>query len=344
MMQLGFFNEEIRFEKLSKLGDTLEKLNIIDWEIFRQVLNVAFKKERKGPGGRPPYDYLLLFKVLILQRLFNLSDDQTEYQIHDRMSFMRFLGLSLGDKVPDAKTIWLFRDTLTQAKAIGELFRLFNRQLESQGIITHAGTIVDATFVDAPRQRNTREENKTIKEDKIPEEWTENTPKAAHKLAQKDTDARWTVKGGEKHYWYNNHTKVDADSKIITDYSVTNAAVHDSNKFVDFIDETDKVVYADSAYAGREIAEKLPDNVINSIHEKGYRNRPLTDEQKKSNRNKSKVRARIEHVYGFMTGSMKGITVRNIGLQRAGFNIGMTNLVYNLCRYTILQRQRVCVG
>ena len=72
MMQLGFFNEEIRFEKLSKLGDTLEKLNIIDWEIFRQVLNVAFKKERKGPGGRPPYDYLLLFKVLILQRLFNL--------------------------------------------------------------------------------------------------------------------------------------------------------------------------------------------------------------------------------------------------------------------------------
>ena len=344
MMQLGFFNEEIRFEKLSKLGDTLEKLNIIDWEIFRQVLNVAFKKERKGPGGRPPYDYLLLFKVLILQRLFNLTDDQTEYQINDRMSFMRFLGLSLGDKVPDAKTIWLFRDTLTQAKAIGELFRLFNRQLESQGIITHAGTIVDATFVDAPRQRNTREENKTIKEDKIPEEWTENTPKAAHKLAQKDTDARWTVKGGEKHYGYKNHTKVDADSKIITDYSVTNAAVHDSNKFVDFIDETDKVVYADSAYAGREIAEKLPDNVINSIHEKGYRNRPLTDEQKKSNRNKSKVRARIEHVYGFMTGSMKGITVRNIGLQRAGFNIGMTNLVYNLCRYTILQRQRVCVG
>ena len=163
MMQLGFFTEETRLEKLTKLGDSLEKLNIIDWEIFRPVLNVTFKKEHKGSGGRPPYDYLLLFKVLILQRLFNLSDDQTEYQINDRMSFMRFLGLSLGDKVPDAKTIWLFRDRLTEAKAIEELFRLFNRQLESQGIITHSGTIVDATFVDAPRQRNTREENKTIK-------------------------------------------------------------------------------------------------------------------------------------------------------------------------------------
>jgi len=248
MIQLGFFNEETRFEKL----------NIIDWEIFRQILNVAFRKEHKGSGGRPPYDYILLFKILILQRLFNLSDDQTEYQINDRMSFMRFLGLSLGDKVPDAKTVWLFRDTLTGAKVIEELFRFFSRQLESQGIITHTGIIVDVTFVDAPRQRNTREENKVIKEGKIPEEWTDNTPKSAHKLAQKDTDARWTVKGGEKHYGYKSHTKVDADSKIITDYSVANAAVHDSNKFVDFIDETDNVVYADSAYAGRKIAEKLP--------------------------------------------------------------------------------------
>ena len=344
MMQLGIFTEETRLEKLSKLGDSLEKLNIIDWDIFRPTLNVAFMKEHKGCGGRPPYDYLLLFKVLILQRLFNLSDDQTEYQINDRMSFMRFLGLSLGDKVPDAKTIWLFRDTLTQAKVIEELFRLFNRQLDSQGVITHTGTIVDATFVDAPRQRNTREENKIIKAGEIPEEWTESTPKATHKLAQKDTDARWTVKGGEKHYGYKDHTKVDADSKIITDYAVTNAAVHDSNEFVDFIDQTDKAVYADSAYAGREIAEKLPENVANNIQEKGYRNRPLTEGQKESNRNKSKVRARIEHVYGFMTGSMKGITVRSIGRQRAGFNIGLTNLVYNLCRYSILQRQRLRMG
>jgi len=227
---------------------------------------------------------------------------------------------------------------------IEKLFNLFNRQLENQGIITHVGTIVDATFVEAPRQRNTREENKTIKEGEIPEEWTENKPKAAHKLAQKDTDARWTVKGGEKHYGYKDHTKVDADSKIITDYEVTNAAVHDSNEFAGFIDETDKVVYADSAYAGSEIAGKLPESVKNNIHEKGYRNRPLTDEQKESNRNKSKVRARIEHVYGFMTGSMKGITVRSIGRQRADFSIGLTNLVYNLFRYSILKRQRVCMG
>ena len=88
-MQLGFFNEERRYEKLSQMGDSLERLNaVIDWEMFRPILNRAFKKERKGPGGRPPYDSVLLFKILVLARLFNLSDDQTEYQINDRMSFM----------------------------------------------------------------------------------------------------------------------------------------------------------------------------------------------------------------------------------------------------------------
>ncbi|MEG2597654.1 MAG: IS5 family transposase [Oscillospiraceae bacterium] len=344
MMQLGFFTEDNRLEKLSKLGDSLEKLHVINWEAFRPTLNIVFKKKRKSNAGRPPYDYLLLFKVLVLQRLFNLSDDQTEYQINDRMSFMRFLGLSLGDRVPDAKTIWLFRDTLMQADAIESLFHLFNRQLEQNGIITHTGTIVDATFVDAPRQRNTRDENKAIKSGAIPEEWQENTSKAAHKLSQKDTDARWTIKGGEKHYGYKDHVKVDADSKIIIDYAATDAAVHDSKEFVDFIGQSDRIVYADSAYSGQMIADALPQTVENRIHEKGYRNHPLTDNQKENNRIKSKVRVRIEHVFGFMTGSMNGITVRSIGKSRAEFNIGLTNLVYNLCRYSILKRQPCCMG
>ena len=132
------------------------------------------------------------------------------------MSFMRFLGLTLGDKVPDAKKIWLFRDTLTQANVMKDLFRLFNNQLEAHGIITHTGTIVDAPFVDAPRQRNTREENKTIKAGKVLEEWEHDAPAATYKRAQKDTDARWTIKGGEKRYGYKDHTKVDADSKRLS--------------------------------------------------------------------------------------------------------------------------------
>ena len=335
-MQINLFAEETQLAKLSKLGDSLERLKIIDFESFRPTLTDGLKKERKSRAGRPSFDNVMMFKVLVLQRLFNLSDEQTEYQITDRMSFQRFLGLSLGEKVPDAKTIWLFRNTLTESGIIENLFSQFNRMLEERGIITHKGTIIDATFVDAPRQRNSRDENKQIKDGKIPEEWE----KKPHKLAQKDTDARWTKKGNETHFGYKDHAKVDADSKLVTDYAVTPANVHDSNEFEDFVDENDEAIYADSAYVGK----KLPKHIKNEVCEKGYRNRPLTAEQKENNRRKSKIRSRIEHVFGFMTMSMHGLTVRSIGFQRAAFNIGLTNLVYNLCRFAYLCRKESATG
>lgn len=295
-----------------------------------------FQKQAKGAGGRPPYDYLMLFKVLVLQRIYNLSDDQTEYQINDRMSFMRFLGLGLGDRVPDAKTIWLFRDTLTKANVIRELFEVFTRQLEDAGLITRTGTIVDATFVEAPHQHNRRDETEEIKKGNIPEEWKK--PENVHKLRQKDTDARRTRKGDHSHYGYKDHVKADADSKLITDYTVTPANVHDSQPMPDMINETDKVVYADSAYWGKVVAEALPETVENHIHERGTKKQPLTEAQQASNRRKSKIRCRIEHIFGFMNGAMHGITVRSIGLARAEFNIGLTNLIYNLCRFEFLNR------
>ena len=124
-MLFNFFAEENRLAQLSKLGDSLEKLKVIDFESFRPILNKTFEKERKSKAGRPSFDYVMMFKVLILQRLFNLSDDQTEFQITDRMSFQRFLGLSMSDKVPDAKTIWLFRDTLVKDGTINLLFNEF---------------------------------------------------------------------------------------------------------------------------------------------------------------------------------------------------------------------------
>ena len=145
-MQINLFAEETQLQRLSELGDSLEKLNVIDFESFRPLLEKVNCKERKSKTGRPSYDVVMMFKILVLQRLFNLSDDQTEYQITDRMSFQRFIGLSLGERVPDAKTIWLFKDTITQKEIIEPLFNQFTAQLESQGIITHTGTIVDATF------------------------------------------------------------------------------------------------------------------------------------------------------------------------------------------------------
>jgi IS5 family transposase len=335
MKTMNFFAEEDRLSKLSKLGDQLEKLNsVLDWKIFEPLLKSAFAKEAKGVGGRPPFNYVMMFKILILQRIYNISDDQTEFQINDRMSFMRFLGLALGETVPDAKTIWNFKNELANAGVIELLFALFTSELETRGIVTHKGTIVDATFVDVPKQRNNREENKRVKNGEVPEDWSEN------KRRQKDTDARWTKKNNEVHFGYKDHVKVDAESKIITKYAVTSASVHDSQEFTDLLENTDETVYADSAYA----RQAVPEQVRAEICEKGYRSHPLTREQKEKNREKSKIRCRIEHVFGYMTGSMGGITFRGIGKTRANFNIGLTNLVYNMCRYTTLLHPKPARG
>ena len=313
MEQLGILGSAKRERKLSDLGDTLEQLNgIIEWEMFRRALEKAVRKEAKGPGGRRRYDVVMMFKVLVLARLFNLSDDQAEYQINDRISFMRFLDLGLYDTVPDAKTIWLFRETLKNAGIIDDLFAQFNAVLEQKGLITREGTIVDATFVEAPKQRNHRDENQTIKAGQVPEEWQK--PENKHKLAQKDTDARWAKKNNQTYYGYKDHVKADAKSKFITNYSVTHAAINDNQEFVGLLKENDGPLYGDCAYVGKQFVEQFPKGVTSLIHEKAEKNRPLTEAQKASNREKSRIRCRIEHIFGYMTGAMHGITVRSIGL------------------------------
>jgi len=338
MKQRGFFDDTVRLKEISQLGDPLERLNdTINWETFRHRLNKVFEKEVKVPGGRPPYDYVMMFKILILQRLYGISDAQTEYQIKDRLSFMRFLGLGLCDKIPDERTIWHFRECLVRADIIDTLFYRFTQRLEDAGLITRTGSIVDASFVDVPKQRNSEDENDTIKKGDIPKDWQKEENE--HKMAQKDVDARWTKKNDETHYGYKNHIKADKDSKLIVKYEVTSAEVHDSQVLQDLVEpKKDKVLYADSAYKGEEIEKCLGKNVENKICEKGYRNKPLTEEQKRLNTRKSKIRARVEHIFAYMTNSMKGMMIRYIGYARAKFAIGMMNLVYNISRYEFLKR------
>ena len=160
MTQRSFFDEGNRLALLSAMGDPLEVLDrAIKWEDFRSVIERNIRHPRSSKGGRPPFDVVLMFKILVLQRLYNLSDDQTEFQ----MTFMRFLNLGLNDKVPDAKTIWKFRNDLATGSVARILFKIFDERLRAEGLITHNGSNVDATFVEAPRQRNTPEENEHIK-------------------------------------------------------------------------------------------------------------------------------------------------------------------------------------
>ena len=164
MTQRSFFDEGNRLALLSAMGDPLEVLDrAIKWEDFRSVIERNIRHPRSSKGGRPPFDVILMFKILVLQRLYNLSDDQMEFQINDRMTFMRFLNLGLNDKVPGAKTIWKFRNDLATGSVARILFKIFDERLRAEGLITHNGSNVDATFVEAPRQRNTPEENEHIK-------------------------------------------------------------------------------------------------------------------------------------------------------------------------------------
>lgn len=339
-IQGGFFDADMRLMDISKQGDPLEKLDDhINWEVFRPILNKVFQAEEqdRSKGGRPPYDYVMMFKILVLQHLYGIADERTEFAIKDRLSFMRFLGLTLKDSVPDEKTIWLFRETLTCRGAMRKLFKRFNRHLNRNGLIAHKGSIVDASFVEVPRQRNSRGENDAVRNGDIPEEWEDEPAKRR----QKDTDARWTQKNGERHFGYKNHVKVDRKSKLITEYTASDASVHDSQALGDLLDKKDAhhELYADSAYRSKEISTKLKRRKIrNRIHEKGYRNHPLTEAQQEKNRLKSKLRARVEHVFGFMVNTMGGGFIRCIGRIRAEAMIGFKNLVYNLCRSAQLCR------
>jgi transposase, IS5 family len=339
-MQINFFDLDNRYVELSKNGDALERLKqVIDFELFRSKLESLDIVERKNNAGRPLTDRVLLFKMLILQRIYNLSDAQVEYQVKDRLSFMRFLDLEFSSVVPDAKTLWSYRDKLSKSNIIEELFQAFNAQLINLGVKLNQGQIIDASFVDAPRQRNNKEENTEIKAGKIPEDWS--TKKRMHK----DVEARWVKKGDETHYGYKNTINIDSKTKIITEYMASVASVHDSQVLIGVIRPSivgGKSVYADGAYVGEAI-----ENIIDAygckskIHEKGYKNNALSEKQKKMNRRKSSIRCRVEHVFGFMTNTMKGMNLRCVGMTRAKAQIGMMNLVYNLRRVECLIRNQV---
>ncbi len=338
----GLFDEEFTKERLSAMGNPLEAISkVIDFELFRELLEgKLLNRNKKNNAGAKPYDVVMLFKILILQRYYGLGDNQVEYQILDRTSFKTFLGLETGDKVPDEKTIWSFRERITKTGLVEELFEQFTSFLEKQELIFNEGQLIDASFTVAPRQRNTREENKKIKKGEGNDLWNDKPNKKKHK----DIDARWTKKNGETFYGYKNHAKVDTKSKFIKTYQITDASVHDSQVLDDLLDEKDKDqdLHADSAYTGKdqdEIIEKY--EMKNKVHEKGYRNKPLTEEQKASNTKKSKIRARVEHVFGFMEQSMRGLVLKSVGIVRATGIIGLINLTYNLFRYEQIKRLNI---
>jgi IS5 family transposase len=348
MKQPGFFDLSRRYESLDAKADPLVALNkLIPWEDFRPRLLAALEasgqrataENRKSRAGRKPMDEVVMFKLLILQGLYNLSDDAVEYQVRDRLSFMRLLGLGLEDRVPDAKTIWLYREALNKDGTAKALFDSFGAYLKRQGYLAMSGQIIDATIVPVPKNRNTPEENDAIKAGKVPEGWAEQPAR----LRQKDLDARWTKKHSQSHYGYKNHIGIDRRHKLVRTYTVSDAARHDSQELEAVLDPSNTAsdIWGDSAYRSAGIEAALRDKHLRSrIHRKGARGRPLTEWEKQGNRTRSQVRARVEHVFGGFVNDMGGKLVRTIGIVRARTKIGLQNLTYNMKRFAFLERTR----
>jgi len=347
--QVGFFDVDERLQRLSDLGDQLEAYaQAVDFEVFRRDLDKALAYSDARKGGRPPFDSVLMFKVLIIQAQNNLSDDRAEFLISDRLSFMRFLGLGLQDKVPDAKTIWAFRDRLTKTEAIDALFTRFDAALREAGYIAMSGQLVDSTLVAAPKQRNTEEEKKAVKAGKTAAEiWPDDPAKAR----QKDVNARWTVQFGKAKtpkdggpappdiaipsFGYKNHAGIDKAFRFIRKWDVTDAARHDGRMLRQGLLDTTNTgsgVWADSAYRSKaNEAFMARHGFVSHVHHRKPAGKPMPKHMRRGNSTKSKHRAPVEHVFAVQK-HMMGLAVRTIGIARARTKIGVANIAYNIRR------------
>ena len=295
-----------------------------------------------------------MFKVLVLQALYGLSDAQAEFQILDRRSFGRFLGLDDGDRVPDETTIWRFREALVQAAAVDLLFERFDAHLKSEGYLAMGGQIVDASIVAAPRQRMTDEEREIVKGGGIPDDWKDKPAK----LAQKDRDARWTLKRGRKKrrpdgsammeiatpiFGYKSHINVDQRFGFVRKWSVTDASRYDGRELAGLLDtdNTAMSIWADTAYRSQKNEKAIRKaDLTSKVHFRKPPGKPLKHQHQRANAARSKIRSAVEHPFAEQKSRM-GLFIRTIGLDRATAKIGMANIAFNMKRLAYWERREV---
>lgn len=351
--QAGFWDFEHSLEVLSAEGDPLEQIErTVTFEHFRPALNKALRRSAPSKGGRPGFDVVLKFKMLVLQALYGLSLQQTAYQVRDRLTWLRFCGLRPGDAVPDANTLWDFREALIKAQALDSLFQALDQAISEAGYLAMGGQIIDATLVAAPKQRNSDGEKEAIKAGKIPEAWKDDPAK----LRQKDRDARWTVKFAKAKakedgspqidiaiptFGYKNHISIDRRHGIIRRFIVTDAAAADGARLREGLidpNNTASSVWADTAYRSKANEEFLTAHGnVSKIHRKKPKGKPMPKATARANANKSKVRARVEHVFADQKGKM-GLFIRTIGKARAEAMMTLVNMAYNMKRWCWLNR------
>lgn len=351
----SLFSLSEHLERLSRDGDPLEVLaDAVDFERFRPLLVEGLGYSDGAKGGRPPFDPVSMFKVLVVQAQHNLSDARMEFMIRDRLSWMRFFGFDLGGTMPDENTIRHYRNRLSESGTLEALMQAFEQQLRERGYLAMGGQIVDATLVPAPKQRNTEEEKAAVKAGRSARQIWPGKPNKAH---QKDVDARWTVKvGGKVRYrpdgtplpqiatpvfGYKSHISIDRCFGFIRKGKVTSAAHSDGRELRHVVDtnNTASDVWADSAYRSRKNETWLARHMFTSrIHRRKPKGKPMPERTSRANAAKSAVRARVEHVFAHQKGRY-GLFIRTIGLVRAQAKLTLANLAYNFDRLIFHERQ-----
>ena len=271
-------------------------------------------------------------RVLVIQQLYNLSDEQMEFQLLDRLSFQRFMGLRQSSQAPDRTTIWTFRERLIKAGAAERIFEAMNRQLDRHGYIARGGQMIDASIVPVPKQTLRRDEKEIVQQDAMPVQWSPS------KRRQKDVQARWTKKHGKSYFGYKLSSSVDRRHKLIRRVLVSTASENDTLHFEGVLDcgNTSRDVYADKGYVDREREQRLRAQGWRlHIERKGHAGKPISDCQQRRNRRIAKTRARVEHVFASLE-QLGGKVLRSIGLARAALHLNWKAATYNLRRLYIL--------
>lgn len=341
------FIAEAREAKLMQFTGRLERLaTLVDWQGLARAVNDATGREGQRPkGGRPPYPTEALLKIVVLQQLYgNLSDEEMEYCLLDRMSWQRFTGLTGHRHLPDARTLWAFKNLLAQQGGAEALFKIVGEQLAAAGLKACGGQIVDATFVTVPKTGVTDEERQQLNTGHLPDHWR------AKQAAHKDGDARWTKKGNHAFYGYKAHINVDQQHKLIRAIEVTPANVDDRVPLEDLLDTTKarlddgKTLHADRGYHGQAVREMLRrKGLVDGVARKDDPNRCDQTELHARNKRLAKIRARVEHVFGDWQQS-SGKTLRCIGHVRAKAQTIIRACVYNLRRWLFIGRKGASLG
>jgi len=334
MIKSSLFAAEEREAKLNKLGDVfLDLEEHIDFKALACAVDKAAPRPCRARGGRPPFPSELMVRVLVAQQIFNLSDEQMEYQLLDRLSFQRFVGLRQSSQIPDRTTIWIFKERLIKAAASGVIFEAVNDQLAQHGYVARGGQMIDASIVPVPIQHVSRDEKTQIKEHAMPSGWS------PEKRRQKDVDATWTKKHGKSYFGFKLSASTDNRYKVIRKIKISTASAHDTLHLEDVLDPSNssRDIYADKGYADHQREQRLKVSGWRpQIQRKAGKGKPISACQTRRNKRISRTRVRVEHPFASLA-QMGGKCLRSIGLDRATLNLNWKAASYNMRRICYLK-------